>query len=532
MHDVFARARASPQRILLNEPGDPRVLAAAAALAERGLCVPVLLGSRPAIAAFAGELAGTLLQREKEASNNGRNNSNGKSRRKKSSSSDSEEEDVEALPADRRFLRGLEKCEIIDPLRAEEVGELTARYADELARARAHKGMTLAAARELLRPEEHGRRVPNASIHFATMMLRSGDAGGLLSGAAHTTLETVRPALQLLTRRPHGERGGEEEDGGGGAKMKKSGAGGAAGAGEAAVAEAAPPGLVSSLFFMCLPRGVVAFADCALNVSPTPAELARIALDSASTARAFGLSPPRVALLSYSTRGSGRGAGPAAAAEAARRAAPEGVFVDGPLQYDAAVSPSVGKERRERERKKEFVFSCFFSFHSSSPTTTTTTTKHHHQQQQNSRPETRRRQQQRRRPQLPLLRRRREGQRPRLPRPERRKHRLQSRAAGDRRGRRRARPAGALRARQRPEPRGERGRRRVHRGGDGGAGDRRGGGEGEGERREREGGGGESVSVSERASERERARGFTTSLFSFLSSRAVFLFFFFHLIVK
>ena len=405
MHDVFARARARPQRILLNEPGDPRVLAAAAALAERGLCVPVLLGSRPAIAAFAGELAQTLLQREKEekgTSNNGRSSSG---RRKKS---DSEEEDgVEALPADQRFLRGLDKCEIIDPFRAEEVGELTARYADELARARAHKGMTVAAARELLRPEGHGRgsRVPNASIHFATMMLRSGDAGGLLSGAAHTTLETVRPSLQLLTRRPH--RGGGEEDGEAG---KKSG-----GAGEAAVA-AAPPGLVSSLFFMCLPRGVVAFADCALNVAPSPSELARIALDSASTARAFGLVPPRVALLSYSTRGSGRGPGPdaaAAAAEAARRAAPpggEGVFVDGPLQYDAAVSPSVGKRKRKKERKtarKTGTDVCFplplffpslhffyresptvFLFFLSSPkissrtTTTTTTTKHHDDHQQ------------------------------------------------------------------------------------------------------------------------------------------------------
>ena len=372
MHDVFARASARPQRILLNEPGDPRVLAAAATLAERGLCLPVLLGSRPAIGSFARELAADLLQREKEEkrasgnnrSSNGnrkRKSSNG-SHRRNSSDEENDDDDVELLPADQRFLRGLQKCEIIDPFRAEEVGELTARYADELARARAHKGMTLAAARELLRPEEHRGKVPNASIHFATMMLRSGDAGGLLSGAAHTTLETVRPALQLLTRRRR------QGDGGGGAEEKKS----SSGTEETTIA--APPGLVSSLFFMCLPRGVVAFADCALNVSPTPSELARIALDSASTARAFGLSPPRVALLSYSTRGSGRGAGPdaaAAAAEAARRAAPEGVFVDGPLQYDAAVSPSVGecvrerKREREEKREKERVFFFFFFLTSS-----------------------------------------------------------------------------------------------------------------------------------------------------------------------
>jgi phosphotransacetylase len=360
MHDIFARAAASPQRILLNEPGDPRVLRAAAALAERGLCLPVLLGSRPAIRSLAAELAATLLQREKQegkgAGDGGRTPSGGGGRKKGSGpwstpspcpTGAADIDDVEALPADRRFLRGLSKCEIIDPFRDEEVGELTRKYADGLARARAHRGMTLARARELLLPGGEGEaaaggRVPGASIHFATMMLRSGDAGGLLSGAAHTTLETVRPALQLLTRRRRGEEGDE-----GGAK-------GGGRASETATTGVAPPGLVSSLFFMCLPRGVVAFADCALNVSPTPSELARIALDSASTAKAFGLSPPRVALLSYSTRGSGRGAGPdaaAAAAEAARRVAPEGVFVDGPLQYDASVSPSVGERKRKEEKK-------------------------------------------------------------------------------------------------------------------------------------------------------------------------------------
>lgn len=334
MADVFARASANPQRILMNEPGDPRVLAAAATLAERGLCLPVLLGSRSAIYSFSQELARKLLQREKEEEENGSNgrkrkgNGNG-TRSSKSSGFEGEELEVEALPADLRFLRGLSKCEILDPLCSEEVDELSRRYAHELAEARKHKGMTLEMAKELLKPEgeNRGGGVPNASIHFATMMLRSGDAGGLLSGAAHTTLETVRPALQLLTRKQQQQQQEEEREGSEGTKI-------------------APPGLVSSLFFMCLPRGVVAFADCALNVSPNPSELARIALDSAATARNFGLTPPRVALLSYSTRGSGRGAGPdaaAAAAEAARRAAPEGVFVDGPLQYDASVSPSVGE---------------------------------------------------------------------------------------------------------------------------------------------------------------------------------------------
>lgn len=289
-----------------------------------------------------GDAAAAREGREGGANRNGRRRSSSNSRKKRSEDGDREEE-LEALPADRRFLLGLSRCEIIDPFRDEEVGELTRRYADELARAREHKGMTLASAAELLQPEKDRGRVPNASIYFATMMLRSGDAGGLLSGAAHTTLETVRPALQLLTRRRERE-GGEE-------------AAGKSGGGAETTTEAAPPGLVSSLFFMCLPHGVVAFADCALNVSPNPSELARIALDSAATAGNFGLTPPRVALLSYSTRGSGKGAGPdaaAAAAVAARQAAPEGVFVDGPLQYDASVSPSVG------ERKKKF-FEFFFS---------------------------------------------------------------------------------------------------------------------------------------------------------------------------
>ena len=155
----------------------PARAAAAAALAERGLCLPVLLGSRPAIRSLATELAATLLQREKQegkrAGDGGRTPSGGGGRKKGSGPWSTPSpcpagaagiDDVEALPADRRFLRGLSKCEIIDPFRDEEVGELTRKYADGLARARAHRGMTLARARELLLPGGEGEAAAGGRV--------------------------------------------------------------------------------------------------------------------------------------------------------------------------------------------------------------------------------------------------------------------------------------------------------------------------------------------------------------------------------
>lgn len=140
---------------------------------------------------------------------------------------------------------------------------------------------------------------------FGTMMMKMGDVDGLVSGAIHSTAHTIRPALSLIKTRP-------------GAK------------------------LVSSVFFMCLPEQVLVFGDCAVNPDPDAEQLADIALQSAESAAAFGIEP-RVAMISYSTGSSGSGSDVEkvrTATELARKLRPE-LCIDGPLQYDAAVTPSV-----------------------------------------------------------------------------------------------------------------------------------------------------------------------------------------------
>ena len=193
-------------------------------------------------------------------------------------------------------------CGVVDP--GGDASRLAA-FADDYAAARSHRGVTRSTAAAAIAADPH---------IFAALAVRGGVADGVVSGAASPTASVVRPALELLTRRNDAD----------GYQAHR---------------------LVSSVFFMCLPTGVVTFADCAVNVAPSATDLAIIALDSAATAAAVGATPhPRVALLSYSTHGSGGGEGVervAAAAAAARAAAPRGVDVDGPLQYDAAVSASV-----------------------------------------------------------------------------------------------------------------------------------------------------------------------------------------------
>ena len=138
-------------------------------------------------------------------------------------------------------------------------------------------------------------------------MVRQGEVDGLVCGAAHTTAATVRPALQILGTEP-GTR------------------------------------LVSSIFFMCLPDQVVIYGDCAINAQPSAEDLADIAIQSAASARAFGIEP-RVAMISFSTGSSGAGTDVDKVAEATgivRRREP-GLAVDGPMQYDAAAIASVGQ---------------------------------------------------------------------------------------------------------------------------------------------------------------------------------------------
>jgi len=174
------------------------------------------------------------------------------------------------------------------------------RYVAPLAALRKHRGWTEEMARDQLADP----------ITVGTMMLQQGEVDGLVAGAVHTTAATVRPALQILGTRP-GSR------------------------------------LVSSVFFMCLPDEVVVYGDCAINPQPGAEDLADIAIQSAASARAFGIEP-RVAMISYSTGTSGSGVDVDKVAEATRvvRELEPGLAVDGPLQYDAAAIVSVGRTKR------------------------------------------------------------------------------------------------------------------------------------------------------------------------------------------
>ena len=174
------------------------------------------------------------------------------------------------------------------------------RYVAPLAELRRHKGWTEEMAREHL----------TDPVTVGTMMLRQGEVDGLVSGAVHTTAATVRPALQILGAKP-GCR------------------------------------LVSSIFFMCLPDQVVIYGDCAINPRPSAEDLADIAIQSAASARAFGIEP-RVAMISFSTGTSGTGSDVDKVAEATRiaREREPGLAIDGPLQYDAAAIGSVGEAKR------------------------------------------------------------------------------------------------------------------------------------------------------------------------------------------
>jgi phosphate acetyltransferase len=179
--------------------------------------------------------------------------------------------------------------EVIDPAQVDQ------RYVDGLVDARRHRGMTAEIAREAL----------NDPIMLGTMMLALDEVDGLVAGAAHTTAATLRPALQVLGTAPTAR-------------------------------------LVSSIFFMCLPDEVVIYGDCAVNPDPDADQLADIAVQSAASARAFGIEP-RVAMISFSTGVSGAGTDVAKVAEATRlvREREPGLLVDGPLQYDAATIASV-----------------------------------------------------------------------------------------------------------------------------------------------------------------------------------------------
>jgi phosphate acetyltransferase len=158
-------------------------------------------------------------------------------------------------------------------------------------------------------PEEMAQDALADVSYFGTMMVYKGHADGMVSGAAHTTAHTIIPALQFIKTRPG-------------------------------------VSTVSSCFFMCLDDHVSVMGDCAVNVNPTAEQLAEIAVSSAESAKAFGIDP-KVALLSYSSGTSGSGIEVdkvKAATKKAKELRPD-LKIEGPIQYDAAVDPKVGKSK-------------------------------------------------------------------------------------------------------------------------------------------------------------------------------------------
>ena len=156
---------------------------------------------------------------------------------------------------------------------------------------------------------ETARDVMNDATYFATMMVKKDDADGMVSGAVNTTAHTIRPAFEFIKTKPGFS-------------------------------------VVSSVFLMCLKDRVLAFGDCAVNPNPTAQQLAEIAIASAHTARVFGIEP-RVAMLSYSTGTSGKGVDVDKVKEAtaiAKEMAPD-LLLEGPIQYDAAIDPTVAKTK-------------------------------------------------------------------------------------------------------------------------------------------------------------------------------------------
>ncbi|MDQ2078401.1 phosphate acetyltransferase [Marinimicrobium sp. ABcell2] len=246
-HLLVQRARAANKRIILPEGEEPRTVQAAALCHQKGIARCVLLGKPDEV-------------RQVAASQN------------------------VTLPED---------LEIIDPdgVRNDYIGPMVA--------LREHKGLTSQMAEALLED----------TVVLATMMLAQDHVDGLVSGAVHTTANTIRPALQLIKTKP-----------------------------DAALA--------SSVFFMLLPDQAVVYGDCAVNPVPDARQLADIAVQSADSALAFGIEP-RVAMISYSTGQSGSGTDVEKVREAtelARKMRPD-YLIDGPLQYDAASVPSVAASK-------------------------------------------------------------------------------------------------------------------------------------------------------------------------------------------
>ncbi|HYQ91842.1 MAG TPA: phosphate acetyltransferase [Candidatus Competibacteraceae bacterium] len=244
---LVERARQANKRIVLPEGDEPRIIQAAVDCQRRGIVHCMLLGKPDKVLATAAR-HGIVLT---------------------------------------------DGIEIIDP------PPLIPRYVAPLVELRQHKGLTPEMAEESLQD----------LVVLGTMMLQQGEVDGLVSGAVHTTANTIHLALQLIKIAPGAKR-------------------------------------VSSIFFMCLPTQVLVYGDCAVIPHPSAEDLADIAIQSAESAKAFGIDP-RIAMLSYSTGESGEGSDIEKVREATRlvREQRPDLLVDGPLQYDAAAIWDVARNK-------------------------------------------------------------------------------------------------------------------------------------------------------------------------------------------
>ncbi|MFI6442637.1 phosphate acetyltransferase [Streptomyces sp. NPDC050759] len=186
-------------------------------------------------------------------------------------------------------------CQVIDPA----TSELRDAFAEKYAALRAHKGVTVELAYDVVSDVNY----------FGTLMVQEGLADGMVSGSVHSTAATIRPAFEIIKTKPDAD-------------------------------------IVSSVFFMCLADKVLVYGDCAVNPDPDAVQLADIAIQSAATAEQFGVEP-RIAMLSYSTGTSGSGADVdkvREATELVRQRRPD-LKIEGPIQYDAAVEPTVAQTK-------------------------------------------------------------------------------------------------------------------------------------------------------------------------------------------
>ncbi|AWW37472.1 phosphate acetyltransferase [Streptomyces cadmiisoli] len=186
-------------------------------------------------------------------------------------------------------------CRLIDPA----TSELRDSFAEKYAELRAHKGVSVELAYDVVSDVNY----------FGTLMVQEGLADGMVSGSVHSTAATIRPAFEIIKTDADAK-------------------------------------IVSSVFFMCLADQVLVYGDCAVNPDPNAEQLADIAIQSASTAAQFGVEP-RIAMLSYSTGTSGSGADVDKVREATElvRGRRSDLKIEGPIQYDAAVEPTVARTK-------------------------------------------------------------------------------------------------------------------------------------------------------------------------------------------